>query len=215
MPKTAPFDAQSDRYDDWFVANEIAYKSELRAVEELLPVHSHGVEVGAGTGRFACPLGLELGVEPSAPMAGRARARGLQVVRGQAEYLPLASGGFDLVLMVVAVCFLDDLDRSFGEAFRALGVGGHIVVGFLDRETELCERYIRSKPDNPFYGIADLRSVREVSASLEQAGFCHAESVQTIFDQPEALLEIAPVRLGHGAGLFVVIRARKLPAAVT
>lgn len=215
MPKTAPFDSHSRRYDEWFVANEFAYESELGAVRELLPEHSRSIEIGAGTGRFACPLGIGLGVEPSAPMARRARERGLLVVRGQAEYLPLASDSLDLVLAVVTVCFLDDLDRSFGEAARVLVEGGHLVVGFLDRETELCEVYMGEKPDNPFYRIAELRSVGEIASSLERVGFGDVRSVQTIFEHPGELQQVAPVCRGHGGGLFVVIRASKLAPSVT
>ena len=65
MPKTKPFDSQIDRYERWFEEHPFAYQSELRAVQELLPKDGRGIEIGGGTGRFAGPLGIRYGIEPS------------------------------------------------------------------------------------------------------------------------------------------------------
>lgn len=37
-------------------------------MQELLPMHGSGIEIGVGTGRFALPLGIKQGIEPSRSM---------------------------------------------------------------------------------------------------------------------------------------------------
>jgi SAM-dependent methyltransferase len=49
-----------------------------------------GVEIGVGTGLFAVPLGILIGVEPSPRMAELARYRGIEVLENVAEELPFA-----------------------------------------------------------------------------------------------------------------------------
>ena len=209
MPHTEPFDRHADAYDAWFDRNDAAYRSELEAVRALLPRWTRAVEVGVGTGRFAAPLGIELGVEPSRPMAELARARGVRVVEGVAEQLPLDDASFDLVLMVTTVCFLDDLAKALAEAYRVLEDDGHLLIGFLDRDTEAGRRYHERKSESPFYKQAEFRSSEEIFADLHRARFAGLTSVQTIFGRPADMLEPSPVRAGYGTGLFVVVRARK------
>lgn len=213
MPRTDPFDQHAVAYDQWFDRNHIAYESELQAVRALLPTYARGVEVGVGTGRFATRLGIELGTEPSSAMAQLARARGVRVLEGVAERLPLDDESFDLVLMVTTICFVDDVQRAFSEARRILADGGHILIGFLDRGTELGRIYTERKSGTLFYKAAEFRSLQELSAGLECAGFGDLRTVQTIFEHPDDMNELSPVEPGHGRGLFVVISAKKLGAA--
>ena len=50
-----------------------------------MPKVSCGIEMGVGTGRFAVPLGIRWGMDPSIRMVKMAKARGLQVVAARAE----------------------------------------------------------------------------------------------------------------------------------
>jgi len=102
------FNHSALEYDDWFVRNEMAYRSELAAVKAFLPLSSRGLEIGVGTGRFAAPLGIEVGVEPARAMAAIARNRGIKVLEAYAEELPFKNESFDFVLMVTVLCFLAD-----------------------------------------------------------------------------------------------------------
>jgi len=63
MPRIEPFDKYPFRYDEWFIRNKYAYKSELLAIKKQLPKSKNGVEIGVGSGRFAAPLGIKLGVD--------------------------------------------------------------------------------------------------------------------------------------------------------
>src|SRR6202011_4339241 len=66
--------------------------SELRAVRGLLPKDGVGMEIGVGSGRFAAPLGIRYGVDPSVKMRTLAQARGIEAVEGVAEKLPYRLG---------------------------------------------------------------------------------------------------------------------------
>ena len=76
MPKTESFEKYSDAYDEWFKKNFDLYEAELEAIRQLIPPPgSEGMEVGVGSGKFAAPLGIKIGVEPSEKMAIKARLR--------------------------------------------------------------------------------------------------------------------------------------------
>lgn len=105
---TAVFDRRAREYDRWFSENICAYRSELEAVRALVPEDGVGVEIGGGTGRFAGPSGIKVGVEPAEGMADIARSRGIEVYPGTAEELPFASETFDSALFVTVICFVND-----------------------------------------------------------------------------------------------------------
>lgn len=207
--KIEPFERWTERYDAWFDEHRHAYRSELAAVDEVLGEPERAVEVGTGTGRFAAPLGIWMGIEPAAAAARRARSRGVPVARGVGEALPLADGSVDLVLLVTTLCFLDDVDRAFGEFARVLEPGGALVVGFLDRDTWLGETYQERGAGSPFYRPAELHGSGEVAALLEAHGFTVEQARQTLFTPMGELGAPDRVAAGIGEGGFGVVRARR------
>ena len=209
MPGVNAFDKNVDRYEQWFVDNPLAYVSELRALRELLPTSGSGIEIGVGTGRFAAPLEIKKGIEPSRSMAEVARKRGIEVIHGVAEHLPFADGEFDHALMVTTVCFLDDMDMAFHEVRRILKPGGSFVIGFVDRESPLGMAYHDRKDESAFYQNARFYAVDEVISRLLKNGFCELELRQTLFRPLAELSEVEPVKEGHGEGSFVVVRGEK------
>lgn len=78
MAKVAPFEAHHERYERWFEEHRAAYVSELLALRALVPWEGHGLEIGVGTARFAAPLGVPVGLDPSDAMLARAAARGIE-----------------------------------------------------------------------------------------------------------------------------------------
>ena len=209
MPKTAPFERYTEQYEEWFENNRWVYEAELRAVKAMMPTPAHGVEIGVGTGRFAEPLGIEMGVEPSKRMREIAQKRGIRVLDGVAEELPFGDGDFDVVLMVTTICFIDDTNRSLLEVHRVLSRGGFLIIGFVDRDSMVGKTYLNRQRENVFYKDATFFSVDELVECMEQAGFSDLVFNQTIFGALSETRGDEPVRPGHGEGSFVVIRGRK------
>jgi SAM-dependent methyltransferase len=209
MPITTPFEEHTDRYDDWFDRHEAAHESELAALRAEFPATDPdpAVEIGVGTGRFAAPLGVGLGVDPAPAMLARAADRGVWPIRGVAEALPLRDDGVALALLVTTICFVDDLDRTLAEAARVLRPGGTLLVGFVDRDSPLGERYREKQAENPFYRDATFVSVPELLDALDRAGFEAPSVTQTLFTDPAALDGPDRVENGWGEGSFVAVAA--------
>ena len=210
MPKIEPFEKHYDKYEDWFEKNEFAYQSEINAVKEVLPVEGKGIEIGVGSGRFAAPLGIKYGVDPSEKMLKIAKQRGIEVKTGIAEDLPYDDESFDYVLMVTTICFVDDIEKSFKEAYRILKKNGKIVIGFVDKDSKIGRGYQKIKNKSLFYGPAIFFSVKEVESYLKKTGFKNFVYKQTIFDTLDNIKSVQPVEDGYGEGSFVVIMAEKL-----
>ena len=207
MPKTEAFEKHSDRYDEWFERNRDVYHAELEAIRQLMPHHpqSNGLEVGVGSGKFAVPLGIKIGVEPSEKMAIKAERQGIRVFRHVAENLPFPDSEFDFVLMVTTICFVDDILESFREAFRVLKPRGCIIVGFVDKESELGKHYSDKRNTNVFYKEATFFSAQEVCEYLTDAGFGDLTFRQTLIPGEKQQM----IQSGFGKGGFVVIKGVK------
>jgi len=209
MPNEAPFEAHTEEYEAWFEENKAAYEAELAALRGLVPSTGRGLEIGVGSGRFAAPLGIGVGVDPSGQMLGHASGRGIDAVKGVAESLPFRDGAFDTALLVTTICFVDDIPRTLAEASRVLRPDGSLVIGYIDKESPVGERYQEHQAESPFYRDATFVSTDEVVDALETAGFSEFEFVQTIYDWPGESDEPEPVESGYGDGSFVGIKAGK------
>ncbi|MGC9450611.1 MAG: class I SAM-dependent methyltransferase [Oceanipulchritudo sp.] len=208
------FEEHSMEYERWFEKNRMAYLSEVAAVRALLGQRGRGLEVGIGSGRFALPLGIREGVEPSAAMRELAVKRGLRAVAGTAEELPFADAQFDQVLMVTTICFLENVEAGLREALRVLRDGGEIIIGFVDRRSPIGKVYEAEKESSMFYRHARFFSLDEVVSRLKAAGFSQFEFTQTLFHPLAGIRKMEPVKRGHGEGSFVVVKGRKSgPAA--
>jgi len=206
--KIGAFEQHIERYENWFSKNRFAYTSELEGIKKMLP-RGIGIEIGVGTGRFAQPLSIKFGVDPSLTMLKKAEERGVKVIGGVAEKLPIVSGSFDFALITTTICFVNDIERTFQEAKRILRKKGFIILGFIDRESFLGKTYVKKKENNPFYKFANFYSVEEVIKKLAKTGFSNPEIKQTLFSFPEELKSMDDVKEGYGEGGFVIIRMRK------
>ncbi len=210
MAKIEPFEKNFELYEKWFEENKFVYLSELESIKKLLPQKGKGIEIGVGSGRFAGPLGIELGLEPSPKMRELAIERDLITIDGSAENIPIGSSAFDYVLMVTTVCFLDNLTQSFFEVNRILKPNGKFIIGFVDRESKIGKFYEEHKNENPFYRFAEFYTTKELKVILEKTGFSKFEYKQTIFNPVDKIYGIEPVLDGYGKGSFVVIKATKI-----
>jgi len=209
MIKSDPFEKHTSEYEQWFEKNRMVYEAELRAVRTLLPRGHSGMEIGVGTGRFAAPLGIKVGVEPSGSMRSLALKKGVQVLGGLAENLPFKDSVFSHVLMVTTICFLDNIEQAFREAYRVLSKGGCLIIGFVDRESRIGQQYLKHKENNVFYRDATFYSTGEILEIMKRSGFHNFDSSQTIFDDLSTINEQEEVRSGYGQGSFIVLRGKK------
>lgn len=213
MPRVAPFEDHHERYEAWFQKHEAAYISELLALRPFVPWAGLGLEIGVGSGRFAAPLGVRLGVDPSPAMLVHAAARGIETVEGVAEQLPFADGCFDHALVVTTLCFVDSPAKMLAEARRVLKPGGRLAIGFIDRESTLGQGYLAQQAESVFYREASFYSADEVARLLQEAGFAISAWGQTLARALSETREIEPLRAGYGQCAFVVVGATRNAAA--
>ena len=209
MARIEPFEKYSEKYEDWFERNKFVYESEIQAIKELFPKVKKSIEIGVGSGKFAVPLGIKIGIDPSPRMRKIAQKRGIEVIDAVAEELPFENSQFELVLMVTTICFVDNLDLTFREIYRILKPGGYLIIGFVDRDSSLGKLYQQHKENNLFYKIATFYSTKEVVYSLSKVGFKEFDFRQTIFHGLNEIKDVEPAKEDYGEGSFVVIRARK------
>jgi len=203
------FATSAQEYDAWFERHQPIYASELLALKRLITPAGLGLEIGVGTGRFAGPLGLQVGVEPAPAMAELARRRGIKVIRGLAEALPFSGASFDRALLVTVLCFLRDPLLALAEATWVLKPGGRLVIGLIDRDSPLGHYYEAHKQESKFYRQANFYAIGQVLAWLADLGFRPPEVCQTLFRPLGEITRPEPVRDGYGEGGFVVLAAQK------
>ena len=208
-PKTAPFNAYHERYEAWFRRHPAAYRSELLAVRALLPWQGLGLEIGVGTGRFAGPLGIGVGLDPSGAMLTYAIERGISGIQGIAVALPFKDAVFDYGLVVTTICFVDDAPKMLSEANRVLKSGAPLVIGFVDRTSRLGQQYLAHQSESVFYRAARFYSAREVERLLDIIGFVDLTWRQTLSKPLNEIQEIEPLCDGRGHGGFLVVKAIK------
>ena len=203
------FETFHKRYDGWFARHKWVYRSEIEALSRLIPKGGLGFEVGVGTGRFATPFRVAVGLDPSGAMASLAKKKGIEVVRGVGENLPFAAETFDFVLLVTTICFVEDPRTTLKEARRVLKDHGSVIVGLVDKNSSLGRSYERRKEASVFYRAARFYSVNQVRDWLAELSFEDLATYQTIFRPLGRIERVEPIREGYGQGGFVALRATK------
>jgi len=165
------FDTHAERYDRWFEDHRDTYRQELKMIKSIPGVKGADLEIGVGTGRFAAPLGIGLGIDPSLPMLRMAMARGIETVRGVTESMPFRDASFGSILVMTSLCYFDDPRQAFREIHRVLAPGGRILIGFLGRGEEIAEKYRKTTGKGTFLSHATFYTPEEVSRMVEEAGF--------------------------------------------
>ncbi len=210
MPKTKPFDNHLKEYEMWFVDNHFVFQSELNAIKKAIPYGKKGIEIGIGSGIFAQPLGIDGGIDPSKAMREKAKERNINVIDAVAENLPYPDKSKDFVLMVTTICFVDDIYKSFNEANRILKDTGNLIIGFVDKNSQIGKAYLEHKDENIFYKDAIFFGTEELFGILKNTGFEIENTYQTVFGNLNEINTIQEVLTGYGQGSFVIIKAKKI-----
>jgi ubiquinone/menaquinone biosynthesis C-methylase UbiE len=205
------FNKNVKNYDEWYEKNTYIYLSEVEALKKAIPHGKKGLEIGAGTGRFAAVLGIEYGIDPSEEMSKIAQKRGVKTFLGFGEKLPFNDKEFDFVAIIITICFVKNPENVIKEAKRVLKIGGRLIVGIIDKNSPLGKFYFeKKKQGHLFYKYANFYSVDEIVKMLEKYGFGNFKFYQTIFKPIEEIKEVEMPKEGYGEGSFVVISAEKL-----
>ncbi len=184
------FDQYAKNYDQWYERpfGSSAFRLEVACLKKVISPFSLSLEVGVGSGRFAQALGIQYGLDPSMELLKLARQRGIRGVLGRAETLPFKSSSFDLVLMVVSVCFFEEPLRAFKEAHKA-------------------------KRGHPIYSHARFYSFGELSSILAQASFRIERVCTTLFEEPQDQEPVKNQEIREGLwieGGFFCVNAKKI-----
>ena len=201
-----PFEKGAEDYDSWFKKNNETFKSETEALKKVFDKDKKTIEIGAGTGLFSKELGIKTGLEPSDDMGRIASSRGIEIIKGFGENMPVKSEEYEQAVMITVECFLADIDKAFDEVNRIISDEGIFIIAFLNRETTLGDIYKNNQKDDPVYKYAEFRSGDEIKKLLEEHGFIFEESYCTVTDFEN---KNYPVEDGYGKGVFTVFKARK------
>lgn len=203
------FDKNWEKYENWFEEHREIYSSELEALRRAIPAGS-GLEIGVGSGRFAYPLKVKIGIDPSKNMLRVARKRDIQAILGAGEKLPFKDNIFDFILIVVTLCFVENPENVLREASRVLKRGGRLIVGEINKDSELGRLYEAKRKKSKFYKLANFYSSNEIIEMLDKVGIRYLESYQTLLHSPTLPEMREEPKKGFYDGGFVVIVGEKI-----
>ena len=187
---TQGFDAIAEAYDRWYDTPEgkAIFQAELKCLRSLHEKWTgRWLEVGVGTGRFACPLGIVEGIDPSRRMLDFAAGRGIATHEGMAEDLPFPESCFDGVLMALTLCFVANAALAMQECRRMLRPGGALVLGVVPADSPWGRQYRdKASKGHPVYALARFRTPAEIVRLAENTGFALANAASTLFWGPGA-----------------------------
>ena len=128
------FDRVVGAYDSTRALPPEIMRQIMDAMQEMLRNHNTVLDVGVGTGRFACALNERgfnvVGADISVPMMIKAKEKGLtNVVRADARKLPFQDRAFDSVLMVHLLHLVDDWASVVREVGRVARLSVMSLVG--------------------------------------------------------------------------------------
>ena len=131
------------------------------------------------------------------------------IVTADADYLPFASGSFDMVVSTSTFQWVIDLSQAFMEAFRVLRPGGIFSFSLFGEETlhELRNSYQRAllsidpgKDDPTHVFFSDV----EVASALKKAGFTDTritkeQDIELHSDVPALLRSLKRIGAGNAS----------------
>ena len=198
MATSFDYATQARTYDTTRAASP-SVLAPLRAA--LGPPSGRLVDVGGGTGNYAAALAGDgwdaLVLDRSADMLAVAAAKGLEVCRGDAASLPLASGSAASVMLVSMLHHVPDWASALAEARRVAGPRGRVVLMTFTREHLLeVHGVARWFPETTAHFAAGHQRLADLVAALPGATvepILYADlvdgSMAALLRQPELLLD--------------------------
>ncbi|WP_416841141.1 class I SAM-dependent methyltransferase [Haloferax sp. DFSO52] len=139
------------------------------------------VDIGGGSGRATLALDVpeRIVLDVSAGMLRRARARGLDCVRGDARSLPFGAESVDAVTVVDAFHHMPNQQSVAEEVYRILEPGGVFAISEFDPETMLGRGLVLAERVVGFG--SSFATPQELVQRLDRVGF-DATVVETGFE---------------------------------
>jgi ubiquinone/menaquinone biosynthesis C-methylase UbiE len=206
--KVAHYEKNWQEYDEWYDTHQPLYRSEIKALEKVMP-SGWGLEIGVGTGRFASPLSVRYGLDPSFNMLKLAKQRNINVIQGFGENLPFKNESFHYVLIVFTIELVDDPPRFLKEAARTLKKDGTLILGIMDRNSLWGEFYEQKAAQGESYAGFSFLTPEEILEIFKNIDVEFEEAFQTLFQTPPDIKDIEQPKRGFGKGGFVVLTAIK------
>ncbi len=179
------------------------YREYKARVRELLAPERSGryLEVGAGVGTDAAALGASVvGVDRSLTMCREARSRGLPVLVGAAEALPLSSNSVDGCWADRTFQHLAHPEKALRELIRVTKPGGRVVVVDPDYGTQVVEH-----PDQRLaQKVLDFRAhqmLRNGTLAHRMAGMFIEASLEHVAVEEKTVVVRDPASLDNVLGL--------------
>lgn len=183
-PTSRAFDKAAGAYDAWYEGNTL-FSNELRTLHQIPPPPARSLEVGVGSGRFAQALGIKYGLDPAPRLLAFAYRRGVMVVQGKAEALPVHSSSLAAIYFLFSLCFVQSVEQALSEAIRALRPGGRLIAGFIPRESAWGRHYEMKKlQGHPIYRHATFLRPADIHAYMSDLGLRIRGGVSTLFHGP-------------------------------
>lgn len=211
----SPFEVFAKEYDAWYDSQEgkIVYENEKKCIEKLLNNCEKVLEVGVGTGRFACLANQAVGIDASFAPLKIAQKRGIPVIQAKAEELPFKDKSFQCVMFVVSLSFIKDIVNALFEAKRILKKDGKMIICDVFKESELGKFYEeKKKKGHPFYSHANFYEFSEFREILRKCGLSIKKVYGTLKKSPLEPPELEfPLEVENFDQLpgFVCIEVRK------
>jgi len=166
------FEEYAAEYDQWFFDHRDVYLDELKRIREAIgDILSPALEIGVGSGRFAEPLGIRYGTDPSRALGLMAKERGIEVIRSVGEAVPIRPGLFRMVVMITVLCFLKKPEETFREVHRILMHEGKLFVACIEKRGIIAERYLARPDKGRFLSHARFYEHDEVIRMISGTGF--------------------------------------------
>jgi ubiquinone/menaquinone biosynthesis C-methylase UbiE len=186
-----PFDNLAEQYDNWYDTRKgkQIFEAELKCLQKICPAcQGRWLEVGVGTGRFACRMGIKEGIDPSSTMLALAASRGVRTYQANAEDLPFEAKSFDGILMAFTLCFIDFPDKALSQCHRILKDNGQLLIGLIPAESPWGKSYQeKKKQGHTIYSHAHFLTIKNTIAIANKSGFELHESASTLFCKPDEL----------------------------
>ena len=171
MPLTV-FEEYAAEYDQWFFDHRDVYLDELKRIREAIgDIPSPALEIGVGSGRFAEPLGIRYGIDPSLTLGLMAKERGIEVIRAVGELVPIKAATYQMVVMITVLCFLKKPEETFREVYRVLMHEGKLLVACIEKGGIIAERYLARPDKGRFLSHARFYDRDEVIRMITGTGF--------------------------------------------